>query len=116
MPPDSACFLAGILLPSSPRRSLTWRCGRRSVDLAAQLFRSELFAAHGFLAWNNYWYGGHYLLGYSLLFPPLGAAVGATVAGGLAAVAATALLLPARPCAATAPRAQLGDALVRRRG
>jgi hypothetical protein len=62
-----------------------------SVDLAAQLFRTELFASHGFLAWNNYWYGGHYLLGYSLLFPPLGAAVGATVAGGLAAVAATGL-------------------------
>jgi hypothetical protein len=60
-----------------------------SVDLAAQLFRSELFATHGFLAWNNYWYGGHYLLGYSLLFPPLGAAVGATAVGGLAAVAAT---------------------------
>jgi hypothetical protein len=62
-----------------------------SVDLAAQLFRSELFASHGFLAWNNYWYGGHYLLGYSLLFPPLGAAVGATVVGGLAAIAATGL-------------------------
>lgn len=62
-----------------------------SVDLAAQLFRSELFASHGFLAWNNYWYGGHYLLGYSLLFPPLGAAVGPTVVGGVAAVAATGL-------------------------
>jgi hypothetical protein len=62
-----------------------------SVDLAAQLFRVELFSSDGFLAWNNYWYGGHYLLGYSLLFPPLGAAVGAGVAGGLAAVAATAL-------------------------
>ncbi|HEV7615500.1 MAG TPA: hypothetical protein VGO36_04660 [Solirubrobacterales bacterium] len=62
-----------------------------SVDLAAQLFRTELFASHGFLAWNNYWYSGHYLLGYSLLFPPLGAAVGATVVGGLAAVAATVL-------------------------
>lgn len=62
-----------------------------SVDLAAQLFRCELFASHGFLAWNNYWYGGHYLLGYSVLFPPLGAAVGATVVGGFAAVAATGL-------------------------
>jgi hypothetical protein len=62
-----------------------------SVDLAAQLFRTELFASHGFLAWNNYWYGGHYLLGYSLLFPPLGAVVGASAAGGLAAVASTAL-------------------------
>ncbi|MGC1166434.1 MAG: hypothetical protein WA862_10025 [Solirubrobacterales bacterium] len=62
-----------------------------SVDLAAQLFRTELFASHGFLAWNNYWYGGHYLLGYSVLFPPLGAALGATVVGGFAAVAATGL-------------------------
>jgi hypothetical protein len=62
-----------------------------SVDLAAQLFRVELFADQGFLTWNNYWYGGHYLPGYSLLFPPLGAAVGATVAGGLAAVVSTAL-------------------------
>lgn len=62
-----------------------------SVDLAAQLFRVELFSSHGFLAWNNYWYGGHYLLGYSLLFPPLGAVLGAPVAGGLAAVSATAL-------------------------
>jgi hypothetical protein len=62
-----------------------------SVDLAAQLFRCELFASDGFLTWNNYWYGGHYLLGYSILFPPLGAAVGARAVGGLAAVAATAL-------------------------
>ncbi|HEX5983393.1 MAG TPA: hypothetical protein VFY69_04225 [Solirubrobacterales bacterium] len=69
-----------------------------SVDLAAQLFRVELFSTHGFLAWNNYWYGGHYTLGYSLLFPPLGAAVGATVAGGLAAIVATVMfgLLVAR--------------------
>lgn len=62
-----------------------------STDLAAQAFRSELFESHGFLIWNNYWYGGHYALGYSLLFPPLGAALGIGVAGGLAAVAATAL-------------------------
>ena len=62
-----------------------------SVDLAEQLFRCQLFASDGFLAWNNYWYGGHYLLGYSLLFPPLGAALGATAAGGLAAIAATGL-------------------------
>lgn len=69
-----------------------------SVDLAAQLFRVELFSAHGFLTWNNYWYGGHYVLGYSLLFPPLGAALGAAVTGGLAAVLATVMfgLLVAR--------------------
>src|SRR4249920_3610094 len=62
-----------------------------TTDLAAQTFRSELFASHGFLIWNNFWYGGHYLLGYSLFFPPLGAVVGASAAGGLAAVASTGL-------------------------
>ncbi|OLE36088.1 MAG: hypothetical protein AUG48_08625 [Actinobacteria bacterium 13_1_20CM_3_68_9] len=29
-----------------------------SADLAAQTFRSDLFASHGFLLWNNDWYGG----------------------------------------------------------
>lgn len=62
-----------------------------STDLAAQTFRAELFAEHGFLIWNNAWYGGHYLPGYSLLYPPLAAAVGVRVAGAAAALAAVAL-------------------------
>ncbi len=62
-----------------------------SADLAAQTFRSDLFAAHGFLIWNNYWYAGHYLPGYSVLFPPLGAALGPRVVGALSAVAAAGL-------------------------
>src|SRR5919201_160887 len=51
-----------------------------TADLAAQAFRSQLFASHGFLIWNNGWYAGHYLPGYSLLFPPLGAALGPRLA------------------------------------
>jgi hypothetical protein len=62
-----------------------------SADLAAQSFRSDLFASHGFLLWNNYWYGGHYLPGYSVLFPPLGAALGPRLVGALAAVTAAGL-------------------------
>ncbi len=62
-----------------------------SADLAAQVFRSDLFADHGFLVWNNDWYAGHYLPGYSLLFPPLGAALGPRLVGVLAVVAAAAL-------------------------
>jgi hypothetical protein len=62
-----------------------------SADLAAQVFRSDLFADHGFLVWNNDWYAGHYLPGYSLLFPPLGAALGPRLVGALAVVAAAAL-------------------------
>lgn len=81
----------GILLPVLAAAIAYMAVRPPSVDLAAQLFRCELFASNGFLAWNNYWYGGHYLLGYSLLFPPLGAAVGASVVGGLAAIASTGL-------------------------
>jgi hypothetical protein len=62
-----------------------------TADLAAQAFRSQLFASHGFLIWNNGWYAGHYLPGYSLLFPPLGAALGPRLAGSLAAVTSAGL-------------------------
>jgi hypothetical protein len=62
-----------------------------SVDLAAQTFRADLFDSKGLLLWNNYWYAGHYLLGYSVLFPPLGALLGPRVVGALAVVATAAL-------------------------
>ena len=62
-----------------------------SLDLAAQAFRADLFDSHGFLLWNNYWYGGHYLLTYSVLFPPLGALLGVGVVGAAAAVATAVL-------------------------
>ncbi|MFL5337736.1 MAG: hypothetical protein ACJ8H8_32350, partial [Geminicoccaceae bacterium] len=42
-----------------------------SVDLAAQLLRTRLFGAEGFGLWNNWWYAGHNVLAYSVLFPPL---------------------------------------------
>ncbi|HEY8082969.1 MAG TPA: hypothetical protein VIE64_05360 [Solirubrobacterales bacterium] len=62
-----------------------------TTDLAAQTFRSELFDAHGLLIWNNFWYGGHYLLGYSVLFPPLAATLGVAEVGAVAAVIAAML-------------------------
>jgi hypothetical protein len=61
------------------------------ADLAAQTFRADLFSAHGFLVWNDYWYSGHSLPGYSLVYPPLGALLGPRVLGALAAVAAATL-------------------------
>jgi len=45
----------------------------RSEDLGAHLLRAKLFATEGFGIWNNWWYGGHNVPGYSVLFPPLGA-------------------------------------------
>ena len=60
------------------------------ADLAAQTFRADLFSAHGYLIWNNLWYSGHSLLGYSVLYPPLGALLGPRVVGALAALASAA--------------------------
>lgn len=56
-------------------------------DLAAQVFRTELFQRGGLGIWNGSWYGGHYTLTYSVLFPPLGALLGPRLVGTLAVVA-----------------------------
>jgi len=58
-----------------------------SADLAAQEYRAEL----GLVLWNNGWFAGHHTPGYSVLFPPLGGALGVRLTGALAAVAAAAL-------------------------
>lgn len=55
-------------------------------DLAAQVFRTELFQRGGLAIWNGSWYGGHYTLTYSVLFPPLGALLGPQVVGMMACV------------------------------
>jgi len=58
-------------------------------DLAAQVFRTELFQRAGLAIWNGSWYGGHYTLTYSLLFPPLAALLGPQVVGMLSVVASS---------------------------
>jgi len=45
--------------------------GPKGADLPAQLFRARLFGVEGFGIWDNWWYAGHNLPGYSVLFPPL---------------------------------------------
>jgi hypothetical protein len=58
-------------------------------DLAAQVFRTELFQRAGLAIWNGSWYGGHYTLTYSVLFPPLAALLGPQVVGMLAVVSSS---------------------------
>jgi hypothetical protein len=58
-------------------------------DLAAQVFRTELFQRAGLAIWNGSWYGGHYTLTYSFLFPPLASLLGPQVVGGLSVVASS---------------------------
>jgi hypothetical protein len=60
-------------------------------DLAAQVFRAELFQQAGLAIWNGSWYGGHYTLTYSFLFPPLASLLGVQVVG-MASVVASAYL------------------------
>ncbi len=61
----------------------------RVGDLAAQVFRTELFHRGGLAIWNSSWYGGHYILTYSVLFPPLAALLGPQVVGMLAVVSSS---------------------------
>ncbi|HEU5106217.1 MAG TPA: hypothetical protein VFU11_10290 [Solirubrobacterales bacterium] len=58
-------------------------------DLAAQVFRTELFQDAGLSIWNGSWYGGHYTLTYSVLFPPLAALLGPQLVGMLAVVSSS---------------------------
>ena len=52
-----------------------------AADLSAAIYRSDLFARVGYTLRDNGWYAvhGHYLLGYSLLSPALGALLGVRV-------------------------------------
>jgi hypothetical protein len=61
----------------------------RVGDLAAQVFRTELFHRGGLEIWNGSWYGGHYVLTYSVLFPPLAALLGPQVVGMLSVVSSS---------------------------
>jgi hypothetical protein len=62
-------------------------------DLAAATYRSDLFARVGFTTWDTAWYAahGHWLLGYSLLSPALGALLGVRLLLAASALAACAL-------------------------
>jgi hypothetical protein len=63
----------------------------RSPDLAAQVYRANVFSHFGMLIWDDNWYGGHHMPGYSLTYPPLAAWIGVRALGALAALASTAL-------------------------
>jgi hypothetical protein len=60
------------------------------VDLAAHVYRADLFAREGFTLWNGGWYAGEPSLSYSVLYPPLGWLLSPVVVGTLAAIATAA--------------------------
>jgi hypothetical protein len=63
----------------------------RTPDLAAQVYRVGLFRTLGFAVWDEHWYAGHHLPGYSLLYPPLGSLLGLRLLGVVSVLASTAL-------------------------
>lgn len=60
-----------------------------SPDLAAQAYRTRLFEEVGFAVWDNNWYAGHHLPGYSLVYPWASLLVGMRLVGVLALLAST---------------------------
>src|ERR1700704_6087057 len=50
--------------------------GWRGVDLPASLYRVSLFHRHGLALWDSQWYGGHWTLNYSVIFPPVAGLLG----------------------------------------
>jgi hypothetical protein len=63
----------------------------RTPDLAAQVYRANLFKEAGWTVWDSRWYAGHEVPGYSLVFPPLAALLGVRTVGALAVLASAAL-------------------------
>lgn len=68
-----AGLLSAVYLVASPM----------TADHGAQVFRVGLFESDGPVIWNNYWFGGHHLPGYSVLSPAIGSWLGFRVMGVL---------------------------------
>src|SRR5258708_6773567 len=61
--------------------------GWRGSDLPAQVFRAQLYRRDGFVLWNSQWFGGHALLGYSVIAPAVSAPIGPIALGAVSGIA-----------------------------
>lgn len=73
---------------------------RWGPDWPAQEFRATLAREAGLVAWNNGWYAGHALPGYSALYPLLASVLGASLTGACAVAAAAWAALQLLPATA----------------
>src|SRR4051794_28601675 len=88
-----------------------------TADMAAHSYRAWLFQHEGMTPWNAQWYGGHHVLGYSLLFAPLAALAGPAAIGVLSAPAAGGRFSPPpRAAPPNPPGGRGGPRAVSRRG
>jgi len=58
---------------------VAWLEGWRGGDLPAALYRIALFHREGLTLWDSQWYGGHWTLDYSVIFPPVAGIIGVHV-------------------------------------
>jgi hypothetical protein len=95
----------------------------RTPDLAAAAYRVDLFEHIGMAVYDEHWYAGHALPGYSVLFGPLAWLVGLRVVGGLSVLASVACFErltraqgggPARWAAVVFAAAAVGDVWIGR--
>lgn len=66
--------------------------GVQGSDTPAESYRVWLFQHRGYVLWDNQWYGGHHVLGYSVIFPPVAGLLGSAVVGTLSCVTTTMFL------------------------
>lgn len=85
-PPNPIILLAAAISASLSAVCLAWQ--PQPLDLAAQVFRADLWDRAGWVIFDDAWYGGHTIPGYSLLYPPLGAWLGPELLGAVCAVVA----------------------------
>src|SRR5262249_45829001 len=94
-PPVTALGGRGLRLPAAgvaAGRALRWPAAAPPTpDLGAALYRGGLFSREGMALYDSAWYGGHHLLGYSILSPAFGALVGVRTSGAIGAVLAAVL-------------------------
>jgi len=109
-PPSAESSHDGARPRREDRRDLAWRLAPvalsvllaalylilepRTPDLPGHIFRAELFGREGFAIWNGQWYGGHHVLSYSVLMPPLSWLLSPQLLVALSTVAATACFEP----------------------
>ena len=63
----------------------------RTPDLAAQVYRLGLYERAGLSVFDEHWYAGHALPGYSLLFAPLASLIGMRALAVVSVLASVAL-------------------------
>jgi len=85
---DGLPLLATVVALAGTLAILAIALGWRGSDLPAQVFRAELIRRDGYVIWNSQWFGGHALLGYSVIAPWLSAFTGPLALGAVSGVVA----------------------------